>query len=69
MQPKGLSKVIEKWRNDVEGFFTLLTLEIWGRLFFQRESLNDITEKVIRLAGNATESTLSKAHATKAACV
>jgi asparagine synthase (glutamine-hydrolysing) len=69
MQPKGLSKVIEKWRNDVEGFFTLLTLEIWGRLFFQRESLNDITEKVMRLAGNATESTLSKAHATKAACV
>jgi hypothetical protein len=51
MQPKGLTEVIAKWRNDVEGFFTLLTLEIWGRLFFFHQPLDEVTEHVMRLTG------------------
>jgi asparagine synthase (glutamine-hydrolysing) len=49
MQPKGLSEAITKWRDDIEGFFTLLTLEIWGRLFFFRQPLEEVTEQVMRL--------------------
>jgi hypothetical protein len=35
----------------VEGFFTLLTLEIWGRLFFLHQSVEEVTEQVMRLSG------------------
>jgi asparagine synthase (glutamine-hydrolysing) len=51
IQPKGLAERILNWRHAVEGFFTLLTLEIWGRLFFLHQSLEEVTEQVIRLSG------------------
>lgn len=50
MQPKGLRRAILNWKHDVEGFFTVLTLEIWGRLFFLRESVDDVTERVKRIS-------------------
>jgi asparagine synthase (glutamine-hydrolysing) len=53
MQPKGLSEAIRNWRHDVEGFFSLLTLEIWGRLFFLHESVEDITEKLMQYSGTS----------------
>jgi asparagine synthase (glutamine-hydrolysing) len=56
MQPKGLSKIILNWRDDVEGFFTLLTLEIWGRLFFLRESVDGVTDQIKRLLGSTGSS-------------
>jgi asparagine synthase (glutamine-hydrolysing) len=49
IQPKGITEVISRWRNDVDSFFTLLTLEIWGRLFFLHQSVTEVTEQVIRL--------------------
>jgi asparagine synthase (glutamine-hydrolysing) len=60
MQPKGLSTFISKWRDDVDGFFTLLTLEIWGRLFFLRQSLAEVTEHVTRLTGASASSPFAK---------
>jgi asparagine synthase (glutamine-hydrolysing) len=48
LHPKGLSETISKWIHDVEGFFTLLTLEIWGRLYFMRQSVEEVTEQVMR---------------------
>ena len=51
IQRKGLSETILNWRNDVEGFFTLLTLEIWGRLFFLRQPLEEVTDQIMRLSG------------------
>jgi asparagine synthase (glutamine-hydrolysing) len=51
LHPKGLSEAIAKWTHDVEGFFTLLTLEIWGRLFFLRQPLEEVTDQVTRLSG------------------
>jgi asparagine synthase (glutamine-hydrolysing) len=47
---KGVTEIISKWKHDVEGFFTLLTLEIWGRLFFLHESLGEVTEQFMRLS-------------------
>jgi len=51
LQPKGLSETVSKWTHDVEGFFTLLTLEIWGRLFFLHQSVEEVTEQVMRSVG------------------
>ena len=34
MQRRGFLNVISNWQNNVHGFFNLLALEIWGRLFF-----------------------------------
>jgi asparagine synthase (glutamine-hydrolysing) len=58
LNPKGLSQTISKWAHDVEGFFTLLTLEIWGRLFFLRESVDDVTERVKRISGQSNFGTV-----------
>jgi asparagine synthase (glutamine-hydrolysing) len=52
LRPKGLSETLCNWRHDVDGFFTLVTLEIWGRLFFLRQSVDEVTEHVMRLAGD-----------------
>jgi asparagine synthase (glutamine-hydrolysing) len=49
LQPKGLSETISKWTHDVEGFFTLLTLEIWGRLYFLGQSVEEVTETIMRV--------------------
>jgi asparagine synthase (glutamine-hydrolysing) len=68
IQPKGLRETISKWRDDVEGFFTLLTLEIWGRLFFLNESLTEVTEHVMRLASSPSGSPVTKVQGSKAAC-
>jgi asparagine synthase (glutamine-hydrolysing) len=51
IQPKGLAEATSNWRHDVEGFFTLLTLEIWGRLFFLRQSVDDVTDRIKRISG------------------
>ena len=50
-QRQGLADAITTWKHDVEGFFTLLTLEIWGRLFFLRQPLEEVTELVMRRSG------------------
>jgi asparagine synthase (glutamine-hydrolysing) len=47
IQRKGLTETLSTWRRDVEGFFTLLTLELWGRLFLLHQSLNEVTELVM----------------------
>jgi asparagine synthase (glutamine-hydrolysing) len=68
IHPKGLTHAISKWRDDVESFFTLLTLEIWGRLFFLHQTLSEVTELVTRVTASAADSPVAKSHGTKAAC-
>ena len=51
IQPKGLTDAILNWTHDVEGFFTLLTLEIWGRMFFLHQPVEEVTERVLQLSG------------------
>jgi asparagine synthase (glutamine-hydrolysing) len=41
---RGLQTRVATWRQNVEGFFSLLTLEIWGRLFVRREGLEQVTD-------------------------
>ena len=44
--PRGLSEHISRWREDVHGFFNLLSLEIWGQIFFLQRSLEEVTDRV-----------------------
>lgn len=48
LNPRGMAQFIESWRRWTLGFFGLLTLEIWGRLFVRGEDLDDVTKSVLR---------------------
>jgi asparagine synthase (glutamine-hydrolysing) len=56
MHQRGVQDAIAKWQDNVHGFFNLLALEIWGRLFFLRQSVEELTERLMRLSGKAVSS-------------
>ena len=41
---RGLSRVVAQWSDNVDGFFSLLSLEIWGRLYMRGESVAAVNE-------------------------
>jgi asparagine synthase (glutamine-hydrolysing) len=47
MDRRGLQSTIADWGQNVQGFFSLLTLEIWGRIFFQRERPEDVSDRML----------------------
>jgi len=44
----GVQKVIASWNENIQAFFNLLSLEIWGRLFIMREPLERVNDLVSR---------------------
>ena len=46
MNPAGLAHAVAGWRDNVNGFFNLLALEIWGRLFFFREGVDEVSARL-----------------------
>lgn len=50
MHRRGFEDAISRWEENVHGFFNLLALEIWGRLFVMHESIDDVTERVVRVS-------------------
>jgi asparagine synthase (glutamine-hydrolysing) len=51
MEPDGLKQVVGDWRRNVHGFFNMLALEIWGRLFFFRQSIDEVDEQLRHVPG------------------
>jgi hypothetical protein len=47
-------EAVVNWRDNVNGFFNLLALEIWGRLFFFRQTVDEVNDHVRRAAGAPT---------------
>lgn len=45
MHHRGLMEAASAWRKNVHGFFNLLALEIWGRLFFLGETEEALTKR------------------------
>ncbi len=45
MQPNAMLDSVVNWRSNVNGFFNLLALELWGRLFFMGQSVGEVTER------------------------
>jgi asparagine synthase (glutamine-hydrolysing) len=47
MDPRGLRTTLAAWRQNVQGFFSLLALEIWGRIFFHRERPESVSDHLL----------------------
>jgi asparagine synthase (glutamine-hydrolysing) len=56
MHKRGVLDAVCKWQENIHGFFNLLALEIWGRLFFLRQPVEDLTERLMQLSGKAASS-------------
>jgi len=50
---RGVTETISGWRRNVHGFFNLLALEIWGRLFFLGENVAQVTDRLLELPDKA----------------
>jgi asparagine synthase (glutamine-hydrolysing) len=50
LQPRGVERAVERWRDNVNGFCSLLALEIWGRLYFLGSSVAEAEELLNRAA-------------------
>lgn len=48
MHPRGITHPVVGWRDNVNGFFNLLSLEIWGRLFFLGQSVAEVNGDLLK---------------------
>jgi asparagine synthase (glutamine-hydrolysing) len=46
MHERGVLDLVANWRRNVHGFFNLLALEIWGRVFFLGEPVEEVSERL-----------------------
>ena len=49
LHPRGVQEVITSWQENIQAFFNLVSLELWGRLFIMREPLEQVTELLVKL--------------------
>jgi asparagine synthase (glutamine-hydrolysing) len=47
VDPRGLQSHVASWRQNVQGFFSLLALEIWGRMFFRGEAPDELSDRML----------------------
>jgi asparagine synthase (glutamine-hydrolysing) len=50
---KGFLQAIDTWDSNVHGFFNLLALEIWGRLFVMGQSVDELSDDIRRHSDEA----------------
>jgi asparagine synthase (glutamine-hydrolysing) len=50
---RGLLEAIATWDRNIHGFFNLLALEIWGRLFIRGQSVEDVSDQIQHLSAAA----------------
>jgi asparagine synthase (glutamine-hydrolysing) len=63
---RGLMQAISNWTQNADGSFNLLSLEIWGRLFFFNESVAELTDRINCLPSeNHTQSARQQANGEK----
>ena len=48
MHPRGIIQPIARWRDNVNGYFNLLSLEIWGRLYFLGQSIEEVNRHLAK---------------------
>lgn len=49
LSPGGIDTMLKTWEQSVQFLFGLVTLEIWGRLFVRRESVEAIEDQIVQL--------------------
>lgn len=50
----GLNEAVRTWKDNVVGFFSLVSLEIWGRLYFLNETVEQIDALIENLESQTT---------------
>ena len=40
----GMERFLADWERNTQGFFSMLSLEIWGRMFIRGETLESVSE-------------------------
>jgi asparagine synthetase B (glutamine-hydrolysing) len=53
VSPAALEALVSAWESNVQVFWNLLNLEIWGRLFFRHESVDRVTDLFLGSKGGA----------------
>jgi asparagine synthase (glutamine-hydrolysing) len=54
MHRRAMLEAVSQWRRNVHGFFNLLALEVWGRLFLLRQPLEEVTAQLVDAASRRT---------------
>jgi asparagine synthase (glutamine-hydrolysing) len=49
LHPRGIQEVIASWRTNIQAFFNLVSLELWGRLFIMQEPLEQVSELLVKI--------------------
>lgn len=49
LHPRGVQEVIASWRTNIQVFFNLVSLELWGRLFIMQEPLEQVSELLVKI--------------------
>ena len=50
MSRTGLHALVDGWRDRADVFFSMLSLEIWGRLFFRGEGVAELDNRLAVVA-------------------
>jgi len=43
---RGIARVMSSWDRQAHGLFGLVALEMWGRIFFMGQTVDDVTASV-----------------------
>lgn len=54
LHARGLQEVVASWNTNIQAFFSLVSLEIWGRLFILKESMEQVNELITRCEYQST---------------
>lgn len=49
LHAQGIQGVITSWRTNVQALFNLINLELWGRMFIMKQSLEQVQELLLKL--------------------
>lgn len=50
---QGIERTMSTWNRQSHGLFGLVALEMWGRIYFMRQSVEEVTRLVARCGGTA----------------
>jgi asparagine synthase (glutamine-hydrolysing) len=53
LHQKPMMESVANWKHNVNGFYNLLALEIWGRMYFLKQTAEEVTEQIEELSGAA----------------
>jgi hypothetical protein len=49
LNPIGIHEILAHWTQDMQAFFNLIALEIWGRLFVLNETIEEVSEFLTKI--------------------